>query len=115
MSLGKRPALAMQVLPRDLAHIIDRCLAADPDERWQAASDVRAELEWAGAIKPAGKAPSSKLHLAWILVGVCASAAIAMGLWVMTKANVTASPAQFPFSKRSGRSDARSGAVCRAA
>ncbi|MGC2660147.1 MAG: protein kinase [Bryobacteraceae bacterium] len=104
MSLGKRPAehhaLAMQVLPRDLAHIIDRCLAADPDGRWQAASDVRAELEWAGAAKPAGKAPSSKLHLAWIFAGVCASAAIAMGLWVMTKGNVAGSPAQFPFSLR---------------
>ncbi len=70
MAVGKRPgrdhSLPLQGLPRELAHIIDRCLAADPNERWQAASDVRAELEWAGTVQPAAKTLSSKLRLALV-------------------------------------------------
>jgi serine/threonine protein kinase len=38
------------------SHLVDRCLAKDPDERWQAASDVRKELEW---VRQAGSAASS--------------------------------------------------------
>jgi anti-sigma B factor antagonist len=31
-----------------LAHVIERCLAIEPDDRWQSATDVAAELEWSG-------------------------------------------------------------------
>jgi Tol biopolymer transport system component len=41
---GQTPAL--DALPGPVAHVIGRCLATDPDDRWQAASDVRRELEW---------------------------------------------------------------------
>ncbi len=34
-------------LPEKLAHMIERCLAPDPDDRWQSARDVKSELEWA--------------------------------------------------------------------
>jgi Tol biopolymer transport system component len=36
-----------EVTPASLDHVMRRCLAKDPDERWQSASDVKAELAWA--------------------------------------------------------------------
>ena len=36
-----------QGIPEKLAHVIERCLARDPENRWQSARDVNAELEWA--------------------------------------------------------------------
>jgi Tol biopolymer transport system component len=32
--------------PPALEHVITKCLAKDPDERWQSASDVASELKW---------------------------------------------------------------------
>ncbi|MGA2150125.1 MAG: serine/threonine-protein kinase, partial [Bryobacteraceae bacterium] len=44
--------LQFDSLPDKLAHVIERCLAQDPDGRWQSARDVKAELDWAA--EPAG-------------------------------------------------------------
>ncbi|MEA2238701.1 MAG: eukaryotic-like serine/threonine-protein kinase [Thermoanaerobaculia bacterium] len=35
--------------PPAFEHVIAKCLAKDPDHRWQSASDVASELEWIGA------------------------------------------------------------------
>jgi eukaryotic-like serine/threonine-protein kinase len=50
--LGEKPSL--EQLPEKLGHVIERCLALDPEDRWQSAADVRSELLW--ATKP-GQAP----------------------------------------------------------
>ncbi|HTB12617.1 MAG TPA: protein kinase [Bryobacteraceae bacterium] len=42
---GEKPSLAQ--LPEKLSHVIERCLAVDPEDRWQSAADVRSELLWA--------------------------------------------------------------------
>src|ERR1035438_2785982 len=42
---GETPSVAQ--LPEKLAHVIERCLALDPEDRWQTAADVRSELLWA--------------------------------------------------------------------
>jgi Tol biopolymer transport system component len=42
--------------PPVLDHLIRRCLAKDPDERWQSATDVEGELKWI-ADSPAATAP----------------------------------------------------------
>jgi eukaryotic-like serine/threonine-protein kinase len=34
-------------LPEKLGHAVRRCLAQDPEDRWQSARDLKAELEWA--------------------------------------------------------------------
>jgi eukaryotic-like serine/threonine-protein kinase len=52
MAAGKRlprgqPPL-MEGLPPQFAHVIERCLESEPENRWQSASDVKRELEWAG-------------------------------------------------------------------
>jgi len=55
MISGQRPQAAPgnvpsvpATLPERLVHVVQRCLAIDPDERWQSARDVRRELDWAG-------------------------------------------------------------------
>jgi hypothetical protein len=51
MLTGKRAALEQSGpypgAPEKLAHVIERCLAPDPDGRWQSARDLQAELKWA--------------------------------------------------------------------
>src|SRR5712691_7612989 len=53
-------------LPPHVAHVVERCVAKDPDVRWQSARDVKAELEWIAkggtTVSPQGMARShSKL------------------------------------------------------
>jgi Tol biopolymer transport system component len=51
--------------PPQLAHVIERCLEQDPDERWQSAADLRKELEWSARTKqvPPKSEPASKRWL----------------------------------------------------
>ena len=47
--LAHEPPLASGVppsVPQGLQHIIRRCLAKDPEQRWQTARDLAAELKW---------------------------------------------------------------------
>jgi len=79
---------AFDGVPERLAHVVERCLAVDPDSRWHSAHDVARELEWAGrrlvdspaaAITKSGRA---KLGLAALLImaaGLSAGAFIALG------------------------------------
>ncbi len=50
MATGRRRMSAYEPLPSDLplqfAFVIERCLAPDPDDRWQSCADVRLALEW---------------------------------------------------------------------
>src|SRR5450631_2383663 len=79
MATGKRAeqgqAPLLDQLPERLRHVIERCLEQDPAERWQTASDIRKELQWAATLPaiPEG-APASggsrRLWLAWTLVVV---------------------------------------------
>ena len=68
-------------------HILRRCLAKDPDERWQTASDLLLELRWLArgpAAAPATRAPVKRWSalvggvIAGLLVGVTAAS-----LWWM--------------------------------
>ncbi len=62
--------------PPALEHAIRRCLAKDPDRRWQAARDLAQELEWIAESKvgPQGGVQTQRLgreRLAWaLLVGL---------------------------------------------
>ena len=45
-----KPIRDLQPLtPPAFEHVVAKCLAKDPDQRWQSASDVASELEWIGA------------------------------------------------------------------
>jgi Tol biopolymer transport system component len=43
----QEPGPSLSAAPERLAHVIEGCLAQAPDERWQSATDIRRELEWA--------------------------------------------------------------------
>ena len=46
--LSEPPAVStlLPLAPRGLDHLVRRCLARDPEERWQTALDIKKELEW---------------------------------------------------------------------
>jgi Tol biopolymer transport system component len=51
MATGRRPGVASaSELPVGFAHVVHRCLEQSPDDRWQSARDVKAELEWVDKI-----------------------------------------------------------------
>ena len=54
--LARHPPPASSVqpsLPANFDHLVERCLAKDPDERWQSARDVLFELRWVAESSPA--------------------------------------------------------------
>jgi eukaryotic-like serine/threonine-protein kinase len=56
-----RPAGGLGLLPSALDHIVDRCLAKSPDDRWQSARDLKSELEWVAA-KGSGSGLTEREH-----------------------------------------------------
>jgi Tol biopolymer transport system component len=68
-----RPILELQPLsPPALGHVVKRCLAKDPDRRWQSADDLARELEWiaeagsqAGVPAPVAAQRHRRERLAW--------------------------------------------------
>ena len=62
--LEKEPAPISSIkplTPRSLDHVVRRCLAKDPDDRWQSARDLALELQ---SISPVYSAPASGTALA---------------------------------------------------
>jgi serine/threonine protein kinase/Tol biopolymer transport system component len=66
-----------------LDHIVERCLAKSPDERWQTARDVKLELDWVAKGTPERRPSSAQTRsikreaVAWTLAGI---GAIAVGV-----------------------------------
>jgi serine/threonine protein kinase len=58
------------VAPTALDRVIGKCLAKDPDDRWQSASDLRDELRWIadGGIQVSAPTPASTTwrHREWV-------------------------------------------------
>jgi eukaryotic-like serine/threonine-protein kinase len=72
--------------PPALDRVVAKCLAKDPDDRWQSAADLAEELRWlsaeSGAVRPgAPKTRRGLLVPALALAGVAAAAFLA-GRWV---------------------------------
>ena len=67
--------------PPALDRVVSKCLAKDPEDRWQSAADLESELKWIGQGSQAGvPAPivarrKSRERAAWIGLGVAALAA----------------------------------------
>jgi eukaryotic-like serine/threonine-protein kinase len=74
-------------LPPALGHVIRRCLAKAPDDRWQSAADVRHELAW---IADASGTPSSMFAASggarrWVAWTVAAAASVALAITAFTR------------------------------
>jgi serine/threonine protein kinase len=70
-----------------LDHVVERCLAKQPDDRWQTARDVKLELEWiAGggsqSLRDAATTHERSRHgtLAWIAAVVAIAGAVAIAM-----------------------------------
>ena len=74
MATGDREA-STATLPVHLAHVIERCLDPDPEQRWQAASDVAKELEWSSATpakvsRTSRPSPKAAIVIGWVMAGL---------------------------------------------
>ncbi len=108
MATGKRAPQgeppAMEDVPGPLAPVIQRCLANDPEDRWHAAKDVEAVLEWTA--KPQLAAANSRtyssktLRSIWGICALLVLGLVAGGVWVWRRSTLTASerPARFTLS-----------------
>jgi Tol biopolymer transport system component len=76
--------------PPALEHVIRRCLAKEPDDRWQNASDIACELRWiaeagsrAGEAAPILARRRMRLRAAWGMHAVTAAVAVAATIGVV--------------------------------
>jgi serine/threonine protein kinase/Tol biopolymer transport system component len=96
--------------PRALERVVSRCLAKDPEDRWQTARDVTVELQWASehsSDAPAAAAaetvtvvrPSPLSKVAWIVAGVSLAAAITLGVFLFLRPSAPAQPVRSLISQ----------------
>ena len=69
-AIMERPAPSIaNVAPPALDRLLQRCLAKDPDDRWQSAHDLKAELEWiasaSGEVTTVPTAITRRRRLPW--------------------------------------------------
>jgi serine/threonine protein kinase/WD40 repeat protein len=83
MTADPQSLLELQpIAPKALEHVVRMCLAKNPDERWQSAADLRAELRWVAANRTVsetaqvrGKRSSNREIAAWSVAAVALVAA----------------------------------------
>ncbi|MDQ6803299.1 MAG: serine/threonine-protein kinase [Acidobacteriota bacterium] len=72
--------------PRAFEHVVTKCLAKDPEDRWQSAADIAEELHWIAEERPADSAARRSILPA---IAVAAIVAIllsaATGLWFLRR------------------------------
>jgi Tol biopolymer transport system component len=96
--LEKEPASISSIkplIPRSLDHIICRCLAKDPDQRWQSAGDLAGELRWIGERGSQDGVPALRKSLKLVLgllAAVLAIASLVLGIAYMRSRSAPLSP-----------------------
>jgi Tol biopolymer transport system component len=77
--------------PSSLERVIRKCLAKDPDSRWQSAGDLLDELKWIADSPPgdnapaaAGKAKGKKALAIWAAVSTILLAAALVAVWLLS-------------------------------
>ena len=88
--------------PLALDHLVKRCLAKDPDERWQTARDLLLELKWiAGGGAQAGLRTESTdwiknyNRVGWILVAVLFLTVLALSTVLRQRVSTSSAPVRF--------------------
>jgi serine/threonine protein kinase len=75
------------VAPASLDRVLRRCLAKDPDLRWQSASDLKTELEWIAEGSTSATTASApplrkwRERTAWVLAAVSALLLVIALVW----------------------------------
>jgi hypothetical protein len=88
-------------LPRAFDHLVQRCLAKDPEARWQSARDVMLELTWMARAAPSADFQREGLaahwlrgRMGWVIAALLSVATVALGavvVWQSNRAKVTPS------------------------
>ncbi|MBI3493500.1 MAG: hypothetical protein HY047_17220 [Acidobacteria bacterium] len=85
--------------------MIRTCLAKDPDERWQTAQDLAAELKWiadgesqVGAPAPVVSRRKSRERWAWTAAGIFAVAAALSAARLLTMREAPRQPTRFAIA-----------------
>ena len=78
MATGKRQTT--EGLSGSFGHVVERCLVKEPDDRWQSARDVRAELLWAGKALSAAGEPSHAPGHRWVIAAIVILCAAWLGV-----------------------------------
>jgi serine/threonine protein kinase len=87
-AIMERPAPSVcEVAPAALDRVVKRCLEKDPDDRWQTARDLKAELVWIASggteVPRQAPAPSTWSSLLWPLVSLLIAAITAFAVWML--------------------------------
>jgi hypothetical protein len=89
-----RISTARPEVPPSLDRAVSKCLAHDPEKRWQSASDLADELDWIGSIGESSQAlaqPARRRQ--WLQFGAAAIATLVLGLLAGYGAGVRRVPA----------------------
>jgi len=103
MSSEPPPIAAVQPMtPPALDRLVRHCLAKDPEDRWQSAHDVMAELRWiaeggsqAGLPAPVAARRRGRERWAWTLVALLGMGAAAAAGALLTRRGETPGPTRF--------------------
>ena len=83
-AIMERPAPSVaEVAPPALDRVLKKCLAKDPNERWQTARDLKDELEWiaSGSAEATQAPPPPPSRIPWIVVAALAIVTAALA-WI---------------------------------
>jgi eukaryotic-like serine/threonine-protein kinase len=104
MSSDPAPISSLQPMtPPALDRVVKRCLAKEPDERWQSANDLANELKWIAASgEQAGATTTSagavrvnwRNRLLWAAAGLAGCALVGLAVW-----NLKSAPTPQPVSR----------------
>jgi serine/threonine protein kinase len=78
----------LQGLPAQFVHVVKRCLEPDPADRWQAASDVKKELEWVAVAPAAPATRSSSSRFAWAVAALAVIGTLSTGVLLFNRQTV---------------------------
>jgi serine/threonine protein kinase len=84
------PITQLQPLtPLSLERVVKRCLAKDPEERWQSASDLASELQWITTTSQSGSTTAAtvktrrRANIPWLVAAV--AVVLAAGTWMVDR------------------------------
>jgi len=109
--MDRNPEPLSSMIPPMIDHIVKKCLAKDPDDRWQSASDLKSELQWvlesgsnAGMPAPVLAARRRNTRLGWIVAGVLAALLAAFAIFYYRTIPAPAAAVRFEIPPPEGTS-----------
>ena len=98
------PSVA-DVAPLAVDRVLQKCLAKNPDERWQTARDLGDELRWIAASPATASGPipteiRPPSRIPWYIAAACAAAALALAIPWLRKDPPHSTPLRFSLPDR---------------